>query len=214
MEVSRGMRGQTKRRSDAKVDYKPTIPLSLKDSIERLADITNKSVKEVANHLIVSAINSQDIISSISRYFQREIRFNNTLYFGALTNPSAKKKHPPGTCDRVSTRVTQKTDQLIDALAYALKCTPHRTCAILLEHAMLNYDIINAFIREHLMNGLDAERLNELQKVLNYINSMSDSDEYSWADLLSLIVREVHAPVTAPSEMVDEFIISNWRDNL
>lgn len=208
------MRGQKKKRSDAKVDFKPTIPLSLKDSIERLADITNKSIKDVADHLIVAAINNLDIISSISKFFQREIRFNSTLYFGASTNPSIKKKHPPGTCDRISTRVTQKTDQLIDALAYALRCTPHKACAVLLEQAMLNYDIINNFVRDHLMNGIDADRLNELQKVLNYINSMSDSDEYSWADLLSLIVREVHAPVTSPKEMVDEFIITNWRDNV
>lgn len=64
-----------------------------------------------------------------------------------------------------------------------------------------------------LLGGLDAERMNELQKVLNYINSMSDSDEYSWADLLSLIVNEVHAPITSPNEMVEEFIINNWRDN-
>lgn len=207
------MRGQKRKRSDAKVDFKPTIPLPLKDSIERLADITNKPVKDVADQLIVAAINNVDIISSISKFFQRDIRFNNTLYFGNPTNPSIKKKHPPGTCDRLSTRVTQKTDLLIDALAYALRCTPHKACAVLLEQAMLNYDIINNFIREHLINGLDAERMNELQKVLNYINSMSDSDEYSWADLLSLIVNEVHAPITSPNEMVEEFIINNWRDN-
>lgn len=208
------MRGQKRRRSDAKVDFKPTIHLQLKSSIERLAHITNIPIKDVTDHLIVSAINNVDVISSISKFFKREIRFNNTLYFGNLTNPSVKKKNPPGTCDRISTRVSQKTDQLIDALAYALRCTPHRVCAVLLEHAMLNYDIVNDFIRTYLINGLDKDRLNELQKVLNYINSMDDSNEYSWADLLSLIVREVHAPVTSPNEMVEEFlIINNWRDN-
>ncbi|MGE7843657.1 hypothetical protein ACQKNX_23110 [Lysinibacillus sp. NPDC093712] len=208
------MRGQRKRRSDAKVDFKPTVPLPLKDSIERLADITNIPIKDVTNHLIVSAINNVDIISSISKFFKREIRFNNTLYFGNPTNPSVIKKNPPGTCDRISTRVSQKIDQLIDALAYAMRCTPHRACAVLLEQAMLNYDIVNNFIREYLMNGLDKDRLNELQKVLNYINSMDDSNEYSWADLLSLIVREVHAPVSSPNEMVEEFlVINNWRDN-
>ncbi|MFJ5564164.1 hypothetical protein [Lysinibacillus xylanilyticus] len=80
---------------------------------------------------------------------------------------------------------------------------------------MLIFDIVNDFIRDYLINGLDEDRLNELQKVMNYINSMEPMFEYSWADLLSFIAREVNAPLTSPQETVDEFIIiKNWRDNL
>ena len=45
------------------------------------------------------------------------------------------------------------------------------------------------------------------KKVLNYINSMDNSNEYSWADLLSLIVRGVHAPVSSLNGMVEEFLV-------
>lgn len=214
MEVLRDMKVKRKKRKDAKVDYKPTVPIPLKTSIERLSVITGIVVKDVANHLVVSALNSVEVISYISKCFQRDIRFNNTLYFGNSENPTVTKRTAPGTSDRISLRVSQQTDHLIGSIAYALRCTPHRACAALLEQAMLNYDIVNDFIRDYLINGLDEDRLNELQKVMNYINSMDDSFEYSWADLLSLIAREVNAPITSPQEMVDEFIINNWRDNL
>lgn len=208
------MKVKRKKRKDAKVDYKPTVPIPLKRSIERLSAITGIVVKDVANHLVVSALNSVEVISYISKCFQRDIRFNNTLYFGNSDNPTVTKRTPPGTSDRISLRVSQHTDHLIGSIAYALRCTPHRACAALLEQAMLNYDIVNDFIRNYLINGLDNDRLNELQKVMNYINSMDDTFEYSWADLLSLIAREVNVPLTSPQEIVDDFIINNWRDNL
>ncbi|KGA83793.1 hypothetical protein KQ41_07095 [Lysinibacillus fusiformis] len=213
MEVSSDMKEKRKKRKDAKVDYKPTVPIPLKTSIERLSVITGIVVKDVADHLVVSALNSVEVISYISKCFQRDLRFNNTLFFGNTENPTVTKRHPPGTTDRVSLRVSQNTDHLIGSIAYALRCTPHTACAALLEQAMLNYDIVNDFIRNYLVNGLDEDRLNELQKVMNYINSMDNTFEYSWADLLSLIAREVNAPITSPNEMVDEFIINNWRDN-
>lgn len=212
MEVSRAMEVKRKKRKDAKVDYKPTVPIPLKTSVERLAVITGIVVKDVANHLVVSALNSTEVISNISKCFKRDLRFNNTLYFGNSDNPTVTKKHPSNTTDRISLRVSQHTDHLIASIAYALRCTPHRACAALLEQAMLNCDIVNDFIKDYLINGLDADRLNELQKVLNYINSMDDTFEHSWADLLLLIAREVNAPIAAPQ--VDEFIINNWRDNL
>jgi len=214
MEVSRDMEVKKRKRKDAKVDYKPTVPIPLKTSIERLAAITGIVVKDIADYLVVSALNSVEVISYISKCFQYDLRFNNTLYFGNSQNPTVRKKNPPGTTDRVSLRVSQHTDHLIGSIAYAMRCTRHRACAALLEQAMLNYDIVNDFIRNYLINGLDEDRLNELQKVMNYINSMDDTFEYSWADLLSLIAREVNAPITSTKESVDEFLINNWRDNL
>lgn len=207
------LRGQRKKRKDAKIDIKPTIPLLLKDSIYRLAYITNIPVKDVGEHLVIAAINDIDIISSISNFFQRDIRINSTLYFGNSANPNVKKRSAPGTCDRISLRLTQNTNNVIEALAYALRCTPTRACAILVENGMHDFTIVNNFVRDYLMAGLDKRRLSELQKVLSYINSMNQSIEYSWADLLSLIVREVNAPVNSPRDMVDEFIIKSWRDN-
>ncbi|MED4888435.1 MULTISPECIES: hypothetical protein [Lysinibacillus] len=67
-------KGQRKVRSDKKMDLKPTLTIELKDAIYRLSYVTNTLVKDVSAHLCAVAIDSVEIMKSIAKHFQRDIR--------------------------------------------------------------------------------------------------------------------------------------------
>lgn len=200
-----------KKRSDAKKTVKPTIEIGIKETIYRMSDIINVPVKDIAEALIIHGINSDHIINQLSNYFKRDIRFNNSLYFGSHSNPSIVRRMTPGSCERITTRLSQSVIDIIAALNYALDCTEARACSCLIESSMRDFTFINEYIKSHLEKNLDKHRLKELEKMLDFVNEESEV-ESTFATLLAHIIDEVKEPLLNMKEAVDRFIIHNWKD--
>ncbi|MBM7610591.1 hypothetical protein JOD29_003883 [Lysinibacillus composti] len=198
-------------RSDRKKDIKPFLTLSTKESIYRLSYITQTPVKDVAATLLTATLINVKILNALSVYFKRDIRINQTLFRGNLSNPTIQKKQAPGTCERISLRVTKRVYDILSALAYALDCSKARACALLLENSMTDFEIVNEYLKNYLEQGLDKRRMAEVNKLMSFINKEFSEKDYSYMHLLSHMVDEVNTPISSTKEIVDEFIIHHWR---
>lgn len=204
---------QRKVRSDKKENIKPTILLEVKTAITRLAYITDTPVKDIGEYLCKEALKSNEIIGTISKHFKRDIIIDNTLYRGVCKNTSIIRRTEAGECERITIRVTTDVNNLIEDLAYSLGCFKARACAVLIEHAINDYDIVDDFVRGFLEEGLDKHKMRELKKLMKFVNDNDSSSEFTWASLLSVIVDEVNAPLDDPEKVVEEYLINNWRNN-
>lgn len=201
-----------RQRSDKKRDVKPTILVKIKDAVYRLSYITKTSVKDVGEQMIIHSINSRKIVDDLSKYFRRQIHMKDTIFRGNIEMPRIAKREE-GEREQVTTRLKQRDYEIVSALAYALDVSPTRVCAILLDAAMHDFDFINSYVRKYLTTELTPGQLNELQKILLFVNNDDEVEEkLSLADLLSRIVNEVSAPITKLKDTVNDFIIKNWRD--
>lgn len=195
---------ERKVRSDKKREVKPVIKLELKDAIYRLSYITYTPVKDVCARLCMYVITDKHMIGQYARYFQRDIRLENTLYFGSSSNKRFTKRDP-GETSRVTVRFTQAEYDSIAILSYALDCTPSRTVAILLYAAMRHLKYVNRYVKEYLDGHLSENQMRELRGVLKYINLKNEASQ-SWMSLIGTIVDEVSAPITRVKDAVSEYL--------
>lgn len=208
------MEKQRKIRSDKKRDIKPTIPCELKEAIYRLSHITNTPVKLLGEKMCQYGFSNKRILDCLSPKFKRDIRIDNTFYRGDCARSSITKRTRNGECERITLRFRSQDYELINALAYAMDCTVARACAVLLELIFSDIDFIDAYVKEYLEDNLNRKQMNELKKVMNYINKINyrDNNEgHSWASLLSHIVDEVKAPVENAQEIVNDFVVNYWK---
>lgn len=200
-------------RSDKKRDVQPTVTKELKDCIYRLSYITNTPVKDVAEQICINGFRRQKVISYLSRNFRRDVRVDNTLYMGDADRVSVRKRTSPGQSERISIRFKSDMYERLSVLAYALDCSVARSCALLLDATVRDVDYIDEFAQEYLTKHVDKERMNELKKVLRYINSENPYDEdISWNVLLSYLMKEVKVHAEKVQDTVTSFIV-NHRNN-
>ena len=204
-------KGQRKVRSDAKKDMKPTLPLELKDAIYRLSTITKTPVMHVAKQLFLHSIQDVKINRKISSYFQREVRLNNVLYRGSLSNPPITKRPKQGSTERIHFRITKEAYELVAVFAYALSCSHSKACALLLEECMQDADFISHYVKNHLEDNISTSHMKELKAFMRYVNN--GEEVHSWASLLSYITDEVKKPFQATKEVVNDFIIHHWKND-
>ena len=208
-----GKRKPRKVRSDKKRDINPTVSVELRDTIFRLSFITGRSVMHVAEEICVHGIGNKAILDHLSQNFRKDIRIDNTLYRGDETQLHVNRRINVGQTKRVSIRFNKRTYDAIHAISYALECTVSRACALLLDASVRDGDFINEFVRHYLEDNIDAERMQELRRVLKYINVNNPyNEEYSWASLLSYMMDEMKYSAEKVSDTVSEFIVKHWRD--
>lgn len=172
-------------RSDKKRDVKPTVSIELKDAIYRLSYIMEVPVKDVIERVCIDGLASRSIMEILAQSFRRDIRFENTVFMGDLSRPSLNVRKAVGATGRVSVRFASEDYENIRMLSYALDCTVSRACALLLETALSHSDFITPFCRDHIRNKLSPHRIEELRKVIRYLNDNSSSDDkISWALIL------------------------------
>ena len=93
-----------------------------------------------------------------------------------------------------------------------MECTPAKACSLLLDASVRDVDFVNDFVEEYLIEHLDDERMQELKKVLKYVNANNPYDEtISWARLLSYMVEEVKVHAEKVQDTVTDFIVNNWK---
>lgn len=194
MEEKNMIKEEKKRRprSDKKRDIKPTIPVPLKECIERLSYITNTPVKDVSVAICESGLKSKKVIEFLSEGFRRDYRFNQIFFLGDLSKHSLQKEKIAGLKERITLRFTSSTYEKINALAYALDVTPSKATALLLDASIRNTNYVNDFVKHHLENQLDPGRMKELKEVLKFVNKNNPyNEEVSLAALISHLVDEL-----------------------
>ena len=196
--------GQRKQRSDKKREVQPYITMQLKDTIYRLSYITSTPVKDICEFMCIYLINSPKAINALSMHFKRDIKLNNTLYFGSLDNQSINKRLNRPT-ERVTVRFKQMDYEFISVLSYALDCSASRVVAVLLEIALTDIKVVNIYIKEQLNEYLTPGQMKELRNLLKHLNRESDENS-SWAALLSIIADEVTTPITRIKDAIGEFL--------
>jgi hypothetical protein len=196
-----------KTRSDKKRDIKPTIPITLKESIYRLSYITNTPVKDVSEYLLVSGLQSKKIMDELSNYFRRGLIIGNTVFIGDLERTSIQQKRRGGKKERITIRVDASTYENINSLAYALDCTPSTAAAILLEVSIQDVHNVNRYAKRYFKNKLDETRMRELKEILKYIERNNPYDEkFSWMEMLNYFVEEVRVEITQFGKGVSKWI--------
>ncbi|MGX9136169.1 hypothetical protein ACWV26_17775 [Rummeliibacillus sp. JY-2-4R] len=201
---------RTKRavRSDKKRDVKPTVPISLKDKIYRLAFITNSPVKNVAEDLVIYSLNSAEVRDNIAPYVRRDVRLGNTFLNGSTKREQLPINLREEETERLSMRLPQKVHNSVAAIAYGLDCTISKATATLLLEAIDDFDFINRYVKAYLENSLDDYHLREVEKIVKSVG-----EHESLASILGAIIEEIKRPVASAKEMIGEFLINNWRDN-
>lgn len=203
-------KGERVQHSGKKRDVKPTVKLDLKDALYRLSGITYTPVKDVCPSLCMLVINNRRSIEYLSKYFKRDLLFDNTIFRGHVTNPTIEKRLN-GLGERVTMRFTYSEYSKVALLAFALDCTISRATAVLLEISMREVRFVNAYIKEFLRHELSEPQMREFKEILRYVNRHGES-HHSWASLLAHVVDEVGTPVSRIKEAVSDFIDLKWRD--
>lgn len=202
-------RGEDRKiRSDKKRDVKPFISVELKDCIYRMSYITRVPVKDVCERLCIEGMESNSVLSYLSQNFRRDIRIKNTLYLGELNRISIRKRNSCKNKERVSIRFTGDMYESLSVLSYAMDCSISMATGMLLDATIREVNIVNRLIEENIHEELDRRKLEELRKVIKYVNGNSPYDEeISWINLLSYVMDSAKTL----NENVEEFI-RRWID--
>ncbi|MCM3324769.1 hypothetical protein [Cytobacillus kochii] len=204
--MKEGEKKKRKTRSDKKREIKPTISIDLKNCLYRLSYITNQPVKDIVEILCEKGLQSRKVMEYLSQYFRRDYQFFNTTFFGQLERESLQRKYQSPKNERVSVRFTQLTYEDIRKLSDALDVTPSKATALLLDASVRNANLLNAMVKLFLHEQLDQSRMDELKRVMKYVNRNNPyNEEISWFNLLSFIFDEVKDTTTNV-----KVAINNW----
>lgn len=199
-------------RSDKKYDVRLSVHTEFKEAIYRLSFITNVSVMDTVEAMLVFAIRSKRILNELSTSFVRDIKIDNILYIG---HENAERYGPTPTKNinyvRIKTRLKQNDYHVLTTIAYALDVRPARACAILINEAFHSPYFLDNYIKQYLQKNITDHQLLELKKIMEYANR-EENLNINWATLLSFIIREVQEPVTTIKEKVNSFVIKHWKD--
>lgn len=157
-------------RSDKKRDVKPTVPLTLKECIDRLSYITNRPIKDISEEICIYGLYSRKVIELLSEKFRRNYTFKNTMFIGNLNRDSIQKEKIKGLKDRITIRFKQNEYEKIYSLSFSLDVTPSRATALLLDATIRNSEFINQFLEKYVVAELDENRQRELKAILKFIN--------------------------------------------
>ncbi|MEK5109808.1 hypothetical protein MHI57_24390 [Cytobacillus sp. FSL K6-0129] len=204
--LKEGEKKKRQTRSDKKRDIKPTISIDLKNCIYQLSYITNQPVKDIVEILCEKGLQSRKVMEYLSQYFRRDYQFFKTRFFGQLERESLQRKYQSPKNERVSVRFTQLTYEDIRKLSDALDVTPSKATALLLDASVRNANLLNAMVKLFLHEQLDPSRMDELKRVMKYVNKNNPyNEEISWFNLLSFIFDEVKDTTTNV-----KVAINNW----
>jgi hypothetical protein len=192
-------------RSDKKRDVKPTVPLALKESVDRLCYITNRPIKDIAEEICICGLNSRKVIELLSSNFRRNYTFRNTVMMGDLDRVSLQKERIKGIKERITIRFTQDVYEKINSLSYSLDVTPSRATALLLDGTFRNGEFISQFLEKHIVQELDVNRQRELKAILKFINKNNPYDkEVTLSALVAYYFDEIKSGLISFQDFIDK----------
>lgn len=199
------MERMRKVRSDKKRDVKPTVPLALKESVDRLCYITNRPIKDIAEEICICGLNSRKVIELLSSSFRRNYTFRNTVMMGDLNRISLQKERIKGIKERITIRFTQDVYEKINSLSYSLDVTPSRATALLLDGTFRNGEFISQFLEKHIVQELDVNRQRELKAILKFINKNNPyNKEVTLSALVAYYFDEIKSGLISFQDFIDK----------
>ncbi|MEW9672976.1 hypothetical protein [Ammoniphilus sp. 3BR4] len=186
-----------KKRSDRKREIQPVISVELYDCIARISYITTTPIKNVGETLYMEGFRSQKVIDQLSPFFRRDFRYSNQ-YGDIIIIPGDTDRIPfkinrgDGIRARISMRFHQDNHDKISELAFTLDMTVSSAAALLLETAF-SLDIGLDYIQGYIVKSLDANRLEQLEAVLQFMNEQNHPDQrITMTDLLDFLAGEAY----------------------
>lgn len=193
-----------KTRSDKKRDVKPTVPLQLKECIDRLSYITNLPIKDISVEACEYGLNNRKVIELLSNDFRRDFRFFSTIFIGDASRPSRQREQIEGMKTRISMRFKQETYERLYNLSFALDVTPTRAAALLLDATLKNSEFIDWFLQKNVVGQLDKDRQKELKVLLKYINKHNPyNKEITLSALIAYYFDEVSSSLSTFKEFIE-----------
>lgn len=191
-------------RSDKKRDVKPTVPLALKECIDRLSYITSIPIKDISEEICLYGLYSRKVIELLSEKFRRNYNFKNTLFVGDLNRESVQKQRIKGIKQRITIRFQQDVYEKINSLSYALDVTPTKATALLLDVAIRDNEFIVQFLEKNIIGELDINRQRELKAILKFINKNNPyAESVTISDLLMYYFDEIKSGLITFQEFID-----------
>ena len=164
-------------------------------------------MKDVCEFLTRYIMEDNESLNVITKHFKRTVIINGIFHNGNIDAPALPKRLNVDS-EQVTITFRKSDYESICSIAYAIDCTPTRTTAILLQHAVCNVKAVNEFVYINMTHELTNGQINELRKVLSYVNRDNDNHS-SWASLLSKIVGDVRPATKKLYEIVNEFLKSD-----
>ncbi|UOE58146.1 hypothetical protein [Cytobacillus oceanisediminis] len=186
-----GKTGERKKRSDAKVDVKPTVELELYDCVSRISHITNTPMKDVGELVCRNGLYSRKVIEHLSEKFKRNYKFGNTLFVGHPDLFAERTKKRKGPTRRLTMRFTQDVYNDLCELAFAMDTTVSTCASILIESSIKDTEILNEYVTSYVHGELDSNRKKQLKLVLDFIRKENPyEDDITLTQLISYIMDE------------------------
>lgn len=182
--MSRGEGRKT--RSDKKVCVKPVLPVELIEIIETIKYITKNPIKDIGEALCLDALYNKEILESMSEYFKRGLETVNIVFRGNQDNKQFPKRIG-GNTDKITIKFKQNDYAYIYDLSYILNISPSRTVAALIQYASTDINVISNYIANSPERNITENQINELKKILKYINNHSEKN-HSWNYFLNSCV--------------------------
>lgn len=196
-----------KTRSDKKRDVKPTISVQLYELINRISYVTNTPIKDVAEVICKKGLFTTPVLEYLSDYFRRDYWANNNVLYPGNAERTAYKITRGISKRRISIRFLQQEHDILARLAYSLDLTVSSATALLLEYSIMNTDIVNVYISNHVKKELDSNRMKQLREVMKYINKNSPyEEEISLGALISFIMDEFRGTTSNLQQSIRKFL--------
>ena len=197
-------------RSDKKRDIKPTISAALNECVHNLSYILNQPIKDIGEKIIMAAINSRECIESLSMYFKRDYRHDNTIFRGDLEAEVIQKRNIIQK-ERLHLRFKACEHERISALAYSMDCSVSLATTMLLIAGIRNRDVFTQMVDSEVIRLLDPGRLKSLKMIQKYISKLND-EHISLFSLISYVAHEVVDTTKTLHEKVNLWIDDNIKN--
>lgn len=164
-----------------KREVKPFIDVEKKDTIYKLSFVTGISVMSICEDLCNHAF-KKGIGNELSRYFIRDIQIDGHLFKGKEHAPKFEPKSKR--LERVSMSLDKDSHSYAYDISCAMGCSVARVVAYSIEKSMNDFEYMDHYVEQFLVNKLDEERSSHILTVMKDLNQWNLEEEYSLTSLL------------------------------
>ncbi|WP_148358472.1 hypothetical protein [Peribacillus simplex] len=158
----------------------------------------------------MTAINSRECIESLSMYFKRDYRNDNTIFRGDLEAEVIQKRNIIQK-ERLHLRFKAWEPERISDLAYSMDCSVSLAKTMLLIAGIRNRDVFTQMVDSEVIRLLDPGRLKSLKMIQKYISKLND-EHISLFSLISYVAHEVVDTTKTLHEKVNLWIDDNIKN--
>lgn len=169
-----------------KREVKPFLSIETKDTIYKISYVTGHSVKRICEEFCKHSFKS-GLAFELSPYFNRSICIDGTSFEGSQNN----EKFEPLSLEneRVSMTLDANVHEYAYQLSYAIGCSVAKVVAYAIEKSMCDFDFLNQYTKELLINNRNFEKSKPILKIIDSYNR-NNEEEINLITLLLYIADE------------------------